>query len=489
MKTMHFIFLFGWMATVFAQEIALAPDQMKADLAVVRDILTNGHPGLYDYTSKTQLDSLYRSIVTEISTPQSPAAFFRLLSGLTDQIHDGHLLLFPPPTLQKVERFFPLLLKYIQGDWYTDTDDFDLPAGTQILSINDIPLDEILERLWKYVPADGFNTTQKYRKIEMYFSLYLNYAFGAALDYSVTYLDQNGQTQRRTVQSEPFESLNTRNTRRRSYFARYHGFEDGRNFSARYIGNKSPFVYFIDSLKTAVLTVHSFGIDPKQFKSDLIDLFEEIEDAEADYLVIDIRRNDGGFRPDAIHLFTFLTNKPFRQIESSQVVSLTIPQQEYVFKTYLDPQQFLYDKFKDYPRGDRWVLATDGAEEIMVPDDRGFKGKVYVLVGGLTFSAAATFALNAKNDPDITLVGEECGGGYYFHNGEFPVYYRLPHSEIVLVQFMEKVLHVVSDKTVPPGSGVPPDYTVGLTADDLFTGKDAQLDYILNQLIPLSSTH
>ena len=143
-----------------------------------------------------------------------------------------------------------------------------------------------------------------------------------------------------------------------------------------------------------------------------------------------------------------------------------------------------YEKFKDHARENRWILTDDGAEEMMVPDKRRFKGKVYVLVGGLTFSAAATFALNAKNDPDITLVGEECGGGYYFHNGEFPVYYRLPQSEIVMVLFMEKITHVVTDTSFPPGSGVPPDHWIEETISDLVNGSDVQLDYILRHLIP-----
>ena len=113
----------------------------------------------------------------------------------------------------------------------------------------------------------------------------------------------------------------------------------------------------------------------------------------------------------------------------------------------------------------------------MKPFRKPFKGNVFVLIGGRTFSAGSAFALNAKNDANITLIGEEAGGGYYFHTGQYPVLYELPNSRIMLRMSFVKINHYVTDNTVAKGRGVLPDSIVHLTVQDLIESKDSQLDY------------
>ena len=42
-----------------------------------------------------------------------------------------------------------------------------------------------------------------------------------------------------------------------------------------------------------------------------------------------------------------------------------------------------------------------------------FNGNIYIVQGGYTFSAAAMFVLNIKGQQNVTVVGEETGGGDY----------------------------------------------------------------------------
>jgi C-terminal processing protease CtpA/Prc len=107
---------------------------------------------------------------------------------------------------------------------------------------------------------------------------------------------------------------------------------------------------------------------------------------------------------------------------------------------------------------------------------------VYVLIGGKTFSAGSAFALNAKNDPKITLVGEETGGGYYFHTGQFPLLYELPNSKIMFSLSLVKINHFVKDTSVQKGNGILPDIEINLTQKDLISGTDSQLDFVIKQI-------
>ena len=113
-----------------------------------------------------------------------------------------------------------------------------------------------------------------------------------------------------------------------------------------------------------------------------------------------------------------------------------------------------------------------------IPHKKKFEGKVYVLIGGKTFSAGSSFALFWKNQ-GITLVGEETGGSYYTQTGGYPIIYTLPNSKIkVLISFV-KISRYTKDETVIKGSGIVPDIEISLTVKDLIDRKDSQLNYVI----------
>ncbi|SHJ06424.1 S41 family peptidase [Aquimarina spongiae] len=476
-KTWFIVFFWISVHTLFAQK-QLDPDHVKEDLNIFERILKKGHPSLYDYVSEDSLQFVFEDTKEHLKDSITDIDLFKDMLGITDRIKDGHLFLFPPNTLKSDQYYFPLILKIINTEFYTDTDDFDIPVGSKIIAINNQNITKILEDFKKYPATDGFNLTKKYRDIELKFGLYYIYEYGITRKFEIEYLEPNGAHHTKTVDAESFVKVKLRNTKRQSYFANYHNRENGFDFFDQYIGSKAPFVYYKDDIQLAVLVVNSFGREIQKFKSDLTSIFKEINKKKIKHLVIDIRQNEGGFRPNAIHLFSFITDKPFKQITSEYVTSITIPEKKYVSRRFLDEKPFLTYKFKNHPIYDGWKIDFDDLETIMVPSENRFKGKVYVTTSGTTFSSAAAFALNAKNDPDITVIGEEMGGGYYSHNGEFPVYYELPNSKISFMLFMEKIDNYVIDKTVPKGSGTPPDKYVGITLEDLIEGKDRILDYI-----------
>jgi hypothetical protein len=452
---------------------------VREDFRIFENILKKGHPSLYEYIDQDSLEYIFESTKESLTTTDSDIKLYQNMLNVTDKIKDGHLLFFAPNTIKTDQYYFPLILKLINTEFYTDTDDFGIPIGSKINQINGKKAYEILHHLKKYVPSDGYNLTRKYREIELKFGLYFAYEYGIEKKFCIDYTEPNGAKKNKILPAESFVSVRLRNTKRNSYFAKYHKQESNFSYFDTFINNKNPFVYYKEELDTAILVVNSFEGDIGIFKSNLIKIFKEINKKKINHLVVDVRYNSGGFRPNAIHLYSFIANSAFKQITNEYVASLTIPERKYVARTYLNEKQFLKDKFYNHPIYDGWKLVFDDLEAIMVPNKDRFRGNVYVLAGGTTFSAGATFALNVKNDPNIVLVGEETGGGYYFSNGEFPVYYEFPNSKIIMVIFMEKINHYVKDKTIPKGSGVPPDRQIIFSIDDLISGRDSDLDYVL----------
>jgi C-terminal processing protease CtpA/Prc len=89
-----------------------------------------------------------------------------------------------------------------------------------------------------------------------------------------------------------------------------------------------------------------------------------------------------------------------------------------------------------------------------------FNGQVYILTGGNSFSATCLFAGALKGQKNVTLVGEETGGGYYGNTAwmipdvTLPVTgvrFRLPRFRLVVNKTWEKNgLGVLPDVEAPP---------------------------------------
>ncbi|RUA27959.1 MAG: hypothetical protein DSY77_16785 [Bacteroidetes bacterium] len=461
----------------------LSQNQVLEDYTIFREIITTGHPSLYEYTSKFEWDSIFRTFRQNgIKKVKNSNDLFKSFTAIADKAKDGHLIVYHPK-MDTVPPMFPLLLKIIDKKFYTDTDDFGISVGSEIKSINGKPSQIILENLMKYAPSDGLNLTKKYRQIENEFGILHYYEYGSKQSYSVKYETIKGEVKTIEIAPKSFERIGNRYPNRNSHFASYHQNTDQFEYFKNRIAEKWPLVYYIDSINTAVLTVNSFGLDPEEFKSKLIDLFRGIKKNKVESLIIDIRQNFGGYRINAINLYSFLTIAPFKQRISESAITKVLPHEEYIIHTMSDYIKFFEMYFVSAKGEDgRWLLKEDHAQAEMIPYKKTFQGKVYVLVGGNTFSAASAFALNTKNDQNITLVGEETGGGYYFHTGQYSALYELPNSKIMVRMPFVKIDKYVLDNSIPKGSGILPDIKVTMTVKDLIDGKDSQLDFIVRQI-------
>ncbi|MEN7550702.1 S41 family peptidase [Rapidithrix thailandica] len=482
MMSLKLLFFINFLPfTLFAQT-ELTEKQLREDYTIFKNVLTGSHPGLYKYTTKAEWDSIFSDFEAEITHINNAQDFFKKISALALNVRDGHLRILHP-TMDTIPTMFPLLVKIIDGKLFTDTGDFGIPLGSEIIAIDRLKSQELIQRMLKYAPSDGYNTTKKHRQIEFEFGILLYYELGAKSGYTVTYHTPDHRIHTSKVKSQSFQSIGIRNPYRSSYFSSYHRKVDKVEHAKHHIQQKLPFVYFIDSINTAVLTVNSFGIDPQEFKSEIIDIFKEIKRQKATSLIIDVRQNIGGYRANAITLFSYLSDRPFKQRISETAITSGLIEADYKIHTMSGYTEFFNDFFANAEnRNGRWILTTDKAEETMKPYKRPFKGNTYVLIGGNTFSAGSAFALSAKNNPQIKLIGEETGGGYYFHTGQFPVFYKLPHSKIVVNMSLVNINHYVKDNSVPEGSGILPDYEVTLTQKDLINGTDGPLDYIIKKL-------
>ncbi|NEN25247.1 hypothetical protein G3O08_17255 [Cryomorpha ignava] len=477
-----FIILF-YSLIVFGQE-KLTKEQVIEDFNILKNVLTKGYPSLYEYTSQSEWDSLFLNFEEEkLKSIKNKNDLYKSITELTDYSRDAHLIVMHPQ-LTSIPYLFPLLLKIIDEKFYTDTDDYGIPIGSEIISIDDVSGPELRKSLLKYAPSDGYNTSKKDRQIEREFGILHFYEFGTKDTYQVEYKTSSNEMFTKNIKSQSFQSIGSRFVNRNSYFPVYHSIENKSEFVKNTIGKKEPFLYLIDSLNTAVLTMNSFELDVQKFQISLQDIFKQIKRKKVEHLIIDIRQNEGGYPLNSINAFSYLANQSFKQRKSASVITSSLPEEKYsqnlvngyTYKTFFE--KYYQNALR---KGNEWILMTDENEPFMIPNKKRFKGKTYVLIGGKTFSAGSSFALFCKNQ-GITLIGEETGGGYYTQTGGYPIIYTLPNSKIkVLISFV-KISRFAKDETVKKGSGVLPDIEINLTQQDLINGTDSQLDYIIKRI-------
>ena len=102
----------------------------------------------------------------------------------------------------------------------------------------------------------------------------------------------------------------------------------------------------------------------------------------------------------------------------------------YIYETFFEKYYQNAEKTEN-----RLKSIIDENELLMVPSKKRFKGKVYVFIGGKTFSAGSSFALFSKNQ-GITLVGEEIGGSYCTQTGGYLIIYILPNLKKISTNFI-----------------------------------------------------
>ena len=103
-----------------------------------------------------------------------------------------------------------------------------------------------------------------------------------------------------------------------------------------------------------------------------------------------------------------------------------------------------------------------------------YYGNVYVLTGGNSFSATTLFVSSVIKQGNVTVIGEETGGGAYGNSAWLIPDVTLPETG---VRFRLPLFRMVIDKNYPKtGKGVQPEVEAKPTVDAVRQGADFKLD-------------
>lgn len=107
----------------------------------------------------------------------------------------------------------------------------------------------------------------------------------------------------------------------------------------------------------------------------------------------------------------------------------------------------------------------------MSPVDNSYKGKIVLLTGPITFSAAESFVIDMKENGNTVLIGEPTAGD----TGNKPRTFKTSNGICFRIPTASPS---VSPKGFPlEGIGIKPNYFVSQTVSDFINNKDTQLEF------------
>lgn len=444
------------------QAKTLSPEQAAADVALTRQALEVIHPGLDRYTPKAEMDAAFARLEERVQQPISDVELYGEISLLLAKIHCDHTKAELPRALEKFREanpaHLPFRFRLFDGRMYVASSN-QLPRGTEILSINGVPVSGILARIGPAVSYDGLTESVIPSKLEadsdlmgsnfdQFFPVFFGFQEALKVEVPGRTLDLKPITFAQW-QSLPWPSV-----------------PSGAEF------HKTTSWKWIDP-RTAYLRIDTFvnyrnPVDPATVYDPI---FQAIQGAE--HLIVDLRENGGGSTDASEGLARYLLDKPFVMTKSVRLKAIRYGELPKYIETWGDPKEWFEapeERFNKLPDG--WFEEKSEAAPVQ-PSPHRFKGRVTVLTGPANASGSTMLIARLKDEGRVRLAGMPTGGSAEGPTAGRIFFLKLPESGITVRIPAKRSYTNISN--FQPGLGVAPDVEVRPTLADFLAGRDPAL--------------
>lgn len=450
-------------------------ESLQSDYTLLRNILEKKHPSLYWYTSKDSMDYYFNEGYKNISDSMTELQFgWKILAPLTNKIHCGHTSFSMSKGWNRFIKnkripSFPLYLKTWKDTMVVTSNanrkDSIIKRGTLITSINGIRNTDIIKKIFGYMVQDGYEDNVNYIRLSTSFPYFHRNVFGIYKNYTVGYIDNFGNEKKAIlpllgVKEDSLNKIKSFPPVKQKHISRKEKLENVRSLQTKN--------------GVSIITLNTFSRG-NQLKNFFRRSFKSIRKNNIRDIVIDIRANGGGDISNYVLLTKYIRNTPFKVADTAVAISKSFsPYTKYVKSGFFNTLGllFLTKKGNDgrYYYG-YWIRRT------MYPKSKNhYTGNAYVLTNGLTFSASSLFCNAVKGQDNVTLIGENTGGGWHGNSGIMIPDITLPNTKLrVRLPMFRLVQYQHTPKT---GTGVIPDIYIGPTVESSKKDIDRKMEYV-----------
>lgn len=488
--------------------------ELQEDVDFTYQLLQKYHPELYYFIAKDSLDKNFSTLRNSFTKPISGKEFYKKLAPVIRTIKQGHTSVSPPSTKQtKQERktkgkrsspFKSIRFKELNDRIYIDkrySKDTTLLVKSEVLKVEEESTESLLNSFHNLFTSDGYNKSFYHNMKGIAFGsfyektharsdsvlLTLKFRDSIYTHYLVASYDKLNKAEKKVDSIVSKKVKLTKNEKKIAKLERKakekweskHGYDT-------YKKEKTRDFKFISTNSDSLIAYMKI----RRFKNgDYISFFEDsfskIDSVGSTNLIIDLRDNLGGSVKQIDELYSYLTDEDYTLLEESLMnrrMSYLYPimhSKSLLLKTWtvlLYPFHTLYIQgFKVKTKDKQHYFKLKQTKE-RSPNPNNYKGAIYVIINGTSFSASTTISTHLKATKRAIFVGEETGGSY---NGTVAGIFtntELPNSKLRL-RFGVNIIKTPYTQE-PDGFGVKADVVIPTT--DL--EKDQQLEWILKDI-------
>lgn len=377
------------------------------------------------------LDSLYQSYIPKVLATKTDYDFYDQMELFAASLKDLHSEVFY--RMKGVySNYYPLSAHYFGDSLYLVNVREDLvkqyPLGSQILKINDLPVQEYMQKYVETYVCSGYRPTVK--------EISASRLFGSDLSskkITITYKTPDGRVLTNTPP------------------------RNGRSVPGKNVGPtpkrwEKPVEVFWEKNRIARLAFNTFSP-----KDRLVKMFESVKDTlyTAKGIIIDLRANGGGDTSTGWYLLNYIIKDPY---------FLTYAWQTRINSGVKKANGNYIKVNEDYYKNKAY--QTFAADTIRIPDSvKRFNVPMVVLISERTCSAAEDFLITIKERKDRPVfIGRPTMGS----TGSPLVLDKFPENGVAKV-CTRRVLFPYSMK--PFNEGIVPDIEVNYTLDEYLNQK------------------
>ncbi|HSR38446.1 MAG TPA: S41 family peptidase [Phnomibacter sp.] len=442
-----------------------SPQQLQQETDILWQTYQQVHPSYNWYKPADSIDARFRQVKQSITDSLTESEFRLRLSWAAAAIRCGHTAVRPPKAASSAvgnnnKPAFPLQVRVLQNDTLVVLQNTgplrdSVNRGVVLQAIDSVPVSVLLAQMREYISVDGYHNGFSNSLISTGFATRFVWLYGLQAFYKVQYLDSAGKSLQASIRPQPprpKDSLRTapRPPKPPTTAKPAYGFLE--------IDSAGRFAY---------LRLNSFT--GNKVNGFIRQSFRQLEASGIRQLILDLRGNNGGRIKKSVLLAKYLSDHPFKVADSVSAVGFQFPYSRYV------QSGWVYRWFG-------WLIASKGNDgrlhlksmerKVYKPKTKHhFDGKLYVLTGGRTFSAAVLFLNYLNHQNNLVLAGEETGGGARGNSSVLMPDIVLPYTKI---RARLPLFRMVSHASLPHnGRGVIPDVIIHPTSADVVAGRDA----------------
>jgi hypothetical protein len=457
---------------------------LQEDYKLLRNILEQKHPSLYWYTSQDSINYYFNEGYQNIADSMTELQFgWKILAPLVSKIHCGHTSFSMSKGWNKFIRnkripSFPLYLKIWKDTMVVTANlnrkDSIIKKGMIITSINGMRSQDMIKKMFGYMVQDGYEDNVNYIRLSTNFPFFHRNVFGIYKNYSVQYLDSLGNEKKTVlplfgIAADTLDKLKKISPSKQKHISRKEKLKN------------------IRSLQTtngiSVMTINSFSTG-SHLKSFFRKSFKYIRKKDIKDLIIDIRANGGGDISNYASLTKYIRHTSFKVADTAVAISNNFkPYAKYIKSSFFNSLGLLFLTKKG--SDGRYHFGYWKRRTMKPKGTNHFSGHAYVLTNGLTFSASSLFSSAVKGQSNVTLVGENTGGGWHGNSGIIIPEITLPNTKLKVRLPMFRLVQY--EHTPKTGTGVVPDIYIGPTVESSRKDFDRKMEFV-KQLIKKKNT-